>query len=114
MKKAVMLAVAMAAGWVFAQEVKDGMTVRFFDRDVYVRDKNYDRSKIGPYVLEDPLTFVDGRKVRTAADWAERRREILGIFAREMYGAEPPPPEAVVTELKDEKVTVGGFAVRRQ
>ena len=114
MKNAVVLAAAVAAGWAFAQEVKDGMTVRFFDRDVYVRDKNYDRSKIGPYVLEDPLMFVDGRRVRTAADWVERRREILGIFAREMYGAEPPPPEAVVTELKDEKVTVGGFAVRRQ
>ena len=50
------------------------------------QEPNYDESKVAPYALEDPLTFVDGRKVRTAADLAERRREILGIFAREMYG----------------------------
>ena len=31
-----------------------------------------------------------------------------------MYGAEPPAPEAGVTELKDEKTTVDGHAIRRQ
>jgi len=79
-----------------------------------VRRPNFDESKIPPYSLEDPLTFVDGRKV-TKANWPERRREILDIFAREMYGVEPPMPEAVVTELADEKVgAVAGFAIRRQ
>ena len=89
-------------------------TVFVQDREVFVHAANYDKSKIPPYTLEDPLTFVDGRKVKTAADWAERRREILGIFAREMYGAEPPEPETVVTELVDEKPAVDGHAVRRQ
>ena len=89
-------------------------TVRVFDRDVFVQAPNYDKSKIEPYELEDPLTFADGRKVKTPEDWKARRREILGIFAREMYGAEPPKPEAVVTELADEKVAAGGFAIRRQ
>ena len=91
-----------------------GRVVRAFDRDVAVREPNYDESKIGPYELEDPLMFLDGRKV-TVANWAERRKEILGIFAKEMYGAEPPAPEAVVTELTDEKVgAAAGFAIRRQ
>ena len=91
-----------------------GQVERALDRDVVVREPNYDESKIGPYTLEDPLRFLDGRKV-TAANWAERRKEILGIFAREMYGAEPPAPEAVVTELADEKVgAAAGFAIRRQ
>ena len=91
-----------------------GQVERALDRDVVVREPNYDESKIGPYALEDPLRFLDGRKV-TAANWAERRKEILGIFAREMYGAEPPAPEAVVTELADEKVGASaGFAIRRQ
>ena len=89
-------------------------TVFSQDREVYVHKPNYDVSKIPPYTLEDPLMFVDGRKVKTAEDWAARRREILGIFAREMYGAEPPPPETVVTELADEKETVAGYAIRRQ
>ena len=84
------------------------------DREVVVRAPNYDKTKIAPYTLEDPLQFLDGRKV-TAANWPERRKEILGIFAREMYGAEPPAPEAVVTELADEKVgAAAGYAIRRQ
>ena len=84
------------------------------DREVFVHEANFDTGKIPPYVLEDPLVFVDGRKVSSASDWAERRREILGIFAKEMYGAEPPAPEALVIELVDEKVVVDGHAVRRQ
>ena len=89
-------------------------TVFSQDREVFVSPPNYDESKIAPYTLEDPLTFVDGRKVKNSADWAERRKEILGIFAKEMYGEEPPKPEALITELQNEKKTVDGNAIRRQ
>ena len=75
---------------------------------------NYDKSKIAPYTLEDPLTFVDGRKVSSPSDWVLRRREILGIFAKEMFGREPPAPEAVVVEKMEEGVTLAGFGIRRQ
>jgi hypothetical protein len=34
---------------------------------------NYDMDKIAPCTLEDPLTFFDGRKVETPAQWRERR-----------------------------------------
>ena len=47
---------------------------------------NYDPEKIAPYTLEDPLTFLDGSKVASPEDWKRRRREILDIFASEMYG----------------------------
>ena len=100
--------------WVFTARLTDKETLDILGREVAVRTPNYDRSKIGDYELEDPLTFLDGRKVKDAHDWSERREEILGIFAREMYGQPPPPPEAVVTELADEKVTQAGFAIRRQ
>ena len=75
---------------------------------------NYDKSKIAPYTLEDPLTFVDGTKVASPADWTRRRREILGIFAKEMFGQEPSAPEAVVVEKVEEGVTLAGFGIRRQ
>ena len=52
-------------------------TVFSQDREVFVHEANYDKSKIPPYTLEDPLTFVDGRKVKNAADWAERRKETI-------------------------------------
>ena len=82
---------------------KEGTTVHVQDRDVYVHSPNYDKAKIPPYTLEDPLTFIDGRKV-TKETWPQRRREILDLFAKEMYGAEPPAPKALITELVNEKV----------
>ena len=108
--KRMMFAFASAA-CAFAVQAE---TVFVQDRDVFVDPPNYDESKVAPYTLEDPLTFVDGRKVKTVADWAERRKEILGIFAKEMYGEEPPKPETLITELQDEKETVDGYAIRRQ
>lgn len=105
---------AAATLTVGAEEPREGETVRAFDREVSVHHPNYEAAKIPPYTLEDPLTFLDGRPV-TPANWPARRREILGIFAKEMYGAEPPPPEALVVELADEKVgAAAGYAIRRQ
>jgi len=63
--------------------------------------------------LPDPLRFADGRTVTSPALWRERRAEILSLFEREMYGTMPPRPEAMVAELRDERVTMSGFAVRR-
>ena len=97
----------------FASFSEQAKTVNAFGRDVVVREANYDKSKIDPYTLEDPLTFLDGRKA-TPANWSERRKEILGIFAKEMFGEEPPKPEKVVTELVDEKVSGAGYAIRRR
>ncbi len=83
--------------------------------DVTYRPPNYDESKIHPYTLEDPLTFVDGTKVKTPADWPRRRAEILGIFARKMYGQPPPAPEAVVTEVWNVKEkALAGYCIRKQ
>jgi len=78
------------------------------------RNANYDLSLVAPYVLEDPLTFLDGSKVKSAADWSRRRDEILDVFAHEMYGVEPPKPETVVIEKFDDAVSLAGFGIRRQ
>lgn len=75
---------------------------------------NYDAARIPGYALEDPLVFVNGTSVNVADDWAVRRREILEIFSREMYGKRPPGPDALVTDLVDEKITEGGTVLRRQ
>ena len=76
-------------------------------------EPNFDESKVAPFVLEDPLTFADGTKVLTLGDWQARRKEILGIFAREMYGQEPPQPKSLVIEQTQERTdAAGGFGVR--
>ncbi|MBQ0007054.1 MAG: hypothetical protein KBS57_06620, partial [Alistipes sp.] len=76
--------------------------------------QNYDKSKIPSFTLENPLEFVNGKKVKNAADWRARRQEILGIFQSEMYGRMPSAPDDVITETLDEGETLAGFAVRRQ
>ena len=64
--------------------------------------------------LADPLRFADGRAVTSSEAWRARRAEILELFQREMYGTMPPKPEAMVTELIDERISMSGFAIRRQ
>ncbi len=79
-----------------------------------MREPNYDEACIESYTLEDPLAFADGRKLGNASEWPSRRREILDIFAREMYGQPPPGPETVVVDLREEGPTLAGLAIRRQ
>jgi hypothetical protein len=48
---------------------------------------NYDEAKIPPYTLPDPLIFADGKKVKRARDWGQRRSpELLRIFADQVFG----------------------------
>ena len=50
----------------------------------------YDEKTANPYPnLPDPLTFNNGAKVKTAADWRKRRAEIVELFDREVYGRRP-------------------------
>ncbi len=74
---------------------------------------NYDESKVGPYTLEDPLRFADGRKVKNLRQWELRRKEILDIFQNEMYGQMPPQCDITLEKL-EEGVTLAGFGLRRQ
>ena len=61
---------------------------------------NSDEAKVAPYALENPLDYT--------------REQILGVFAKEMYGQEPPPPEALLVEKVEEGETLGGLGLRRQ
>ncbi len=51
---------------------------------------NYDESKANPYPnLPALLVMNNGTKVKTAAQWAERRKEILAKFDEDVYGKLP-------------------------
>jgi len=77
---------------------------------------NYDESKVGAYTLPDPLVFDNGKPVRTAREWMERRRaEILKLFAMNVYGHSPKPPKKLRYQVFDEDHhALGGKAVRKQ
>ena len=79
----------------------------------------YDENTANPYPnLPDPLTFADGSKVRTAAQWPRRRAEIVELFDREVYGRRPRTIPQVTwtvtstTEGTTANVPVGGKIVR--
>ena len=50
----------------------------------------YDEKSASPFpTLPDPLTFANGTKVTSAAQWPRRRAEIKELFDREVYGRRP-------------------------
>lgn len=73
---------------------------------------NADEQAVGPYTLEDPLRFMDGRPVTCPADWNARRSEIMGLFEREMLGRIPDPAPIYLQTRKDSLVDSG--TVRRR
>lgn len=77
-------------------------------------DGNRDEARVAPYRLPDPLTFADGRPVRTAAEWRKRRTELLALFEANIYGTAPraPRPRFRIDEQSD--IALNGLAIRRQ
>ena len=54
------------------------------------RRKNYNESKVPDYDLPDPLTTLDGKRVRDKKTWRKQRRpEILKLFEKHVYGRAP-------------------------
>jgi hypothetical protein len=78
---------------------------------------NYDEAKMPPYTLPDPLVASGGARIRDAATWqAQRRSELLELFAREVYGrtpgGRPRGMHWVVTSA--DRAALGGKAVRKE
>ena len=63
--------------------------------------------------LPDPLTFLDGRKLTTAAQWPARRAEISKLSQKYVWGTVPPRPKIDhVTVLDERHDDAGGYTVR--
>ena len=73
---------------------------------------NYDEAQANPYPkLPALLTMKDGRAVKSAADWARRRKEIEALFAEDVYGRYPAHLPAVTWKVDSvEEMTVAGVA----
>lgn len=65
---------------------------------------NYDLAKANVYPkLPDPLVFSDGRRVKSASDWAERAKEIRADFDNEVLGRTPAKLPVVRWEIVSTK-----------
>jgi hypothetical protein len=61
--------------------------VSFAQENIHI---NYDESTVPDFILPDPLTGNDGKKVSTVKQWEKQRRaEILEFFSSQVYGHTP-------------------------
>src|SRR5580693_8484728 len=57
---------------------------------------NYDEARVGTYTLPDPLVLANGKPVKDAKTWNEKRRpEIVRLFEDNQYGRSPERPPAM-------------------
>ena len=77
---------------------------------------NRDESKVNKYTLPDPLVLKNGKKVKNANDWWQKRRpEIVEDFEREIYGRLPthiPKVDWQVVATKD--TVIGNQPIREK
>jgi len=77
---------------------------------------NYDEALAGNYTLPDPLVLANGKPVRDAKTWNEKRRpEIVRLFEENQYGRAPGRPAAMTFDVFDKGTPAfDGKALRRQ
>lgn len=77
---------------------------------------NYDEAKVGSYTLPNPLVLANGKPVRDAKTWRQKRRpEIVRLFEENEYGRSPGRPAAMSFDVFDKGTpALEGKAIRRQ
>lgn len=76
---------------------------------------NVDETEVRDYTLPDPLTGSDGRPVDKAEAWSIRRREILDLFAANVYGKTPSAAVGARATVRSvDPAALDGAATRTQ
>jgi hypothetical protein len=77
---------------------------------------NYDEAKVGTYMLPDPLTLANGKPVRDAKTWLQKRRpEIVRLFEENQFGRSPRRPNGMSFDVFEKAAPAfDGKATRRQ
>ncbi len=77
---------------------------------------NYDEALVGTYTLPDPLLLANGKLVKDAKTWNEKRRpEIVHLFEENQYGRSPERPEGMYFDVFEKSAPAfDGKAIRRQ
>ncbi len=76
---------------------------------------NYDEARVPDYALPEILAGADGTTVSTVAQWRQRRRNLLDLFAKTMYGRAPGRPTELSWKIVESSdAAIGGKAIRKQ
>ena len=77
---------------------------------------NYDDALVGSYTLPDALVLANGKPVRDAKTWLQKRRpEIVRLFEENQFGRSPGRPKDMSFDVFDKGTpALDGKALRRQ
>jgi hypothetical protein len=77
---------------------------------------NYDEALVGSYTLPDALTLANGKHVKDAKTWTEKRRpEIVKLFEENEYGRAPGRPAGMTFDVFDKGTPAfDGKGIRKQ
>jgi hypothetical protein len=77
---------------------------------------NYTDANSGKYTLPDPLKLANGKPVKDAKTWQQKRRpEIVKLFEELQFGRTPAAPKNLVFEVTDPGTkALGDKAIRKQ
>lgn len=77
---------------------------------------NYTDANAGAYTLPDPLQLANGKPVKDAKTWQQKRRpELVKLFEELQFGRTPPAPKSLQYEVTDAGTkTHAGKALRKQ
>ena len=77
---------------------------------------NYDETKVGDYVLPNPLVCNDGSRVTNSETWLTKRRpEILELYCENIFGRSPAVGTNVTFNIWETSTNaLGGTATRKQ
>jgi hypothetical protein len=77
---------------------------------------NFNETLVGNYTLPDPLVLANGKRVKDAKTWNEKRRpEIVHLFEENQYGRSPGRPPAMTFDVFEKGAPAfDGKAIRRQ
>ncbi len=77
---------------------------------------NYDEAKVGTYTLPDPLVLANGKHVKDAKAWYQKRRpEIVRLFEENQFGRSPAAPANLAYDRFDKGTPAfDGTAIRTQ
>ncbi len=77
---------------------------------------NYEESQVGTYKLPDPLVLSNGKPVRDAKTWNQKRRpELLKLIEENQYGRSPARPKGMSFDVFDKgTLALDSKALRRQ
>ncbi len=93
-----------------------GQTTSSLPKEVAGIPVNYDEALVGDYRLPDPLQMADGKTVRNAKTWYQKRRpEIVRLFEENQFGRSPEAPSHISYDAFDAGTPAfDGKAIRRQ